>query len=402
MNENNFFSHAKLDTKFALKKSLAAVLPEPDIKKPVPFVVNLLNAFPLIAGLSDSISSSGRNIIQISNITHAAHKISQGSVFFNRDALVLGMVLSTFDFIRIPAIFFVSWMAGQPAPLKPSKLASWLYSGLALGLGIAALAISGAAPIIGLVASVIGVVASIFLLSRTLYLNRQYNNKLHALNEKVATLENRLEEKKQALQTLSNKSTAPSSEETFEMQTLIAEIESLTEAAKPILTQQAIMKEKLEKRGTQKIIDKIVATFLSALTVIGTILALMFPVAGLTILTAAALIGGGYLITTAFIIPALLKRAEKPSSVVDKQEKGDTNEKTKHSDKNFNAALQDQSPQESVEKKTIIDKEVAKGNSAVTEEHRASISNTKSSETGDELTSEEVQDQTTPSFRYRP
>ena len=269
---------------------------------------------PLLSGyvrhaveLLGSVDSLGDAVTQLftaeKRTSHALQAASSGVQF-------AGLTLSIIDFFRIPAIYLGAAIVGEKPPITLSRNVQWLYSGVTLGLTIAALAIPIAAPPIAIALAGLGLGVSIATMAKTVYHRykapkelklteetiEEESKRLHELHEKALDLE-----KKIHLAEAENTSPEELMKDREELEATLTEFNTTFSDKKETL--QTLYNKKiqcealLEKHDTPAVMDKGIGIALSALALTGLTLSLFFPPLGFALLTASAVAGASYIVS---------------------------------------------------------------------------------------------------------
>lgn len=264
------------------------------------FVIDLLKA--KIPGLTGLLQGAGRTGGTISSLIAATGHVSQPLQAAGSGFHIAGAALSVVDFVRIPAVYLAAFIVGEKVPITLSKTARWLYSGVGVGLALTAILLPVAAPYIGIAGAGMALGVSVISLGNMIY--RRYNLKKSLKSTKLAIESGVTELKDLASQAseLENelggldatRDAARIREIDSQLTALAKQSEKKETALQELHDKQAADQAKLKKMGITAFMDKGVAVGLGSLVVIGAIVSLFFPVAGLSILAAAGVIGVSY------------------------------------------------------------------------------------------------------------
>ena len=261
-------------------------------------IITLLKQIPLLSGLLRSFNQAGNylnRLVQLEgNESELLQRLGVGFQF-------TGLALLIVDFLRIPAIYLAAMLLDKKPPITLSKNARWLYSAVLLGLTIAALAVPAAAPPIAFAMAGLALCFSLVTMTKTLYHRYQAPKKLKAVNEKIATEMDALNELHLQTIDLEEKlvSGLPESEYDDSTQVLFGAVTSAFDVRLARL--EVLHATKLEceallkKHDTTTVIDKGISVCFSAIALAGLTLSLFFPPVGLAILAGTALAGAVYL-----------------------------------------------------------------------------------------------------------
>ena len=253
-----------------------------------------------------------------------------------------GLALKIIDFIRIPAIYLAFLIAGEKPPMTIPKNTQWLYSGVLLGLTIAALAAPVVAPIIAVSAASLGLAVGLVTLFKTFYQPYRTRQKLKAIEEEITTQTDGLNKLRE--QTIALEDQLSQTKTNEEQAVLRASIETVAqhfntdyETKKHQLQQLHDTKFQYEKelisldleKTKIAILDKGLGLILSSIAVIGFALSLAFPPIGVVIIAATTIIGAVYLssrITFSLFNAFIAKKSIQSDNIAD------TDELAEHSD----------------------------------------------------------------------
>ncbi|RUQ97837.1 hypothetical protein [Legionella septentrionalis] len=271
-------------------------------KKKSSLLVTLLKKVTPVAGdLAGSANDTGTAVTQLLQIGGVfAHSAKEAKILSN--GFHYGsLVLSALDFIRVPALYLASWIAGEKSQVTLSKNARWLYSGVLLGLAIAAAVFPTAAVPIAIASASLGLGVSIFLAARFVYkkIELHFNikaakSRLQVEEEKFIDIQNQAAQKEQEL-------LGKLPEE--RIQALSLEIESLQKdytkqkkIVQGLHNKVATLEQQQQAKGIGAFTDKLVGVGVGSLALLGITLSLFFPTVGVSILAASAGLGGLYLL----------------------------------------------------------------------------------------------------------
>ncbi|PWY56544.1 hypothetical protein DGG96_05310 [Legionella qingyii] len=262
---------------------------------------SILKILPFFNKFIDSAEGAGSTItsmVQIQgHLTHASE--AAGSAF-----LIIRVVNAAIDFIRIPCIYIAAYIANQESPITLSRNARFLYSAVLLGLTITALAFPPSAPIIALVLSIAALGLSVVTLAKLYYKRYEVKDQLAQIEKDIDIKKNRIAALIDSLEQLegeAKKAKLEGQRENFnnlkdKIKTERHEIQEQLNELQKLYDNQEIGKEKLAKLGTIATLDKTAGVAFTSLALIGAIVSLVFPPAGLPIIAAAASLAAIYVI----------------------------------------------------------------------------------------------------------
>ena len=285
----------------------------------------LLNKIPLLSGFIRSVSRTGESVGRLAELNeHFSDMGAAGS-----GTHFTGVVLFAMDFFRIPAIYLSSALAGEKPPITLSKNARWLYSGVMLGLTIAALAVPVAAPPIAFALAGLSFGVTLFTMGKIFYQRQKLRKDLKSVEREIAneTKElNELQDETKSLEKQLSEAVATKNKEhvatlTEKLDAVTKRFDELYDSKKAPL--QALhdkkfqYEEKLKKKGMGAVVDKGISVAISALALAGLTLTLFFPPVGLGLLAASAAFGALYMVarvTYPFIKRLFAKKSSTPTA----------------------------------------------------------------------------------------
>jgi hypothetical protein len=226
---------------------------------------------------------------------HTAERIFKGFQ-------IAAVVRASIDLIRIPILYLAAWWLKVDLPFKLSHAGLLVYAVIIFVLTVAALATPVfIASILGLAASTLGLGSSFYYFGKLLYDTHQTRKRFTQLegeiDQAIADCESSEDEAKLLLETKSEES---------EYLAKINQLDEVYENDGKRL--QALLDEKrsLEEfwnteLGLRSSIDKIIGMSLALASFAGTIVCFFNPLAGLIVLSIAALATGAYLIASVSI-----------------------------------------------------------------------------------------------------
>lgn len=219
---------------------------------------------------------------------------------------VLGLVLNAIDFIQIPFVYAASLILGKKPPITYLNNSKWLYAAVMLALCITAFALPGAAPAIAIVMASLALTAGLITLGRVFY---QYKLDKKALADNPVT---KMEQLMLELKTESEHKNVAEIEKIIEkIVALDAECEKKPGGIKALYREKLTLEAKIKIED--KVLDASVGIILSSLAIAGTVILLIFPPVGLTILAAVTIVGCAFAITQIAIL-CVSKLREDPKT----------------------------------------------------------------------------------------
>ncbi|MCW8409195.1 hypothetical protein OQJ13_09440 [Legionella sp. PATHC035] len=259
----------------------------------------ILRMLPFASKFIDSLEGAGSTINRLvmaeGIVNHATTAAAEG---FHIIKLLTGIT----DFVVVPIIYFGAYITNQKVPFTLSRNARFVYATVVLGLTITALAFPPAAPIIALVTSIAALGLSLITLTKLYYKRFELEDKLVNTKQQVETEKNRLKSLINYLEKLeADAKKAKEDGKLEDYKTLESKIESERITIKEqfnslqeLLNDQVRCEQKLEKLRTTAVWDKSAGVAFASLALIGAIVSLIAPPAGLGILAVAASLGIAY------------------------------------------------------------------------------------------------------------
>jgi len=222
------------------------------------------------------------------------------------ESLTLGLgigsiFIATVDFLLIPFVYLTCHLLGTKAPVTPENNAKWFFSGIALALSITSIAVPAVAIAIAFTATSISLALSLFLLGKTISEYYQLSKAQRAIKKAISHAEAEMEVLQKKVPGL--KTALGNCATTSELISLCEQIALLNEdfeAQKKYLLELKLKELDLNKKfkdaNFSQIINKGVGFSLSAVALIGLIVSLYFPLAGLGILTAISVLSLAFLV----------------------------------------------------------------------------------------------------------
>ncbi|STY28034.1 coiled-coil protein [Legionella wadsworthii] len=251
---------------------------------------------------------SGKAMLQIDSSIRTFNDITPShSLKFGLN--IGAIVLSSLDFFLIPAIYLSCYLLDGKAPISWSNNARWLYSALLLALTITALCVPAIAVAIAFTTASFSLALSIFLIGQTL-------GKWYGLFKEKKTIKKLRRHAELEMEDIQLEAALihqdlkkiNTEQELFKVCEQIAFLEERSIKQKELLMKLSLKETKLGKKikktGFLPLLDKSVGLSLSILGMVGLIVSLYFPMAGLGIITAVSVISLLYLIAR-FALPLI-------------------------------------------------------------------------------------------------
>lgn len=283
-NEHDYLKK-EADKKAKLMLQSISIVPKPADEEKI--TLQLLKKIPLLQGLLNSAGKTGSALSGLVKV----HQLP-GSASVSTGFQYAGIALAALDFVRIPAIFFASWILGKRPPIELSQAATWLYSGVVLALLITAVAVPVAAPIIALVTASLGLAMSIYTLGKHFYDRHQVKKSLTKINDQVQSVEKELRAFQLDVRLLDSDS--PSYIKNVEK--LHLHFEAKKNELQELKDKQLVEEKKLAQMGVGSVADKAISVILGAVALAGLVVSLFFPVVGISIIVGCAITAGAYLV----------------------------------------------------------------------------------------------------------
>ncbi len=257
------------------------------------YISMLLEKIPFINELLQRVNTTTRRVGQLESNHRHRNNTALEVVLFTSNA---GLALDILDFLTIPLIYIAAFTLGKKIPFTLKNNAKWLYASIVLALTITALILTPAAPFIAVALASLSLAVSLGSLGMVFYQRAQDRKAIVELIEQIENdtrALNALQDKTKALEEQLNNCHSDN------LDTLIAQIDLIkTDYELKTAEIQGLYNEKnkLEERVTSesRIISRCMNVALGSLVVIGSVVSLFFPPAGLSILAIAAIIGGVY------------------------------------------------------------------------------------------------------------
>lgn len=211
------------------------------------------------------------------------------------------LAVSAYNFARIPSIYLAAYLLNQPVPFTFTNNLRWLYSASFLSLAITALAAPVTAPVIAFVSSGLVLGSSSFILGKVVYERYKLAKEKKALDLEIEPLKKQMlalsARSNELAKSIVNRAELSELEEACrELEQIKAEYELIKDPYETLAYAQSENEQLQEVFSKNKLIDKSVSFMLAATAVIGLVVSLFFPPAGLGILAAVASIGALYVV----------------------------------------------------------------------------------------------------------
>lgn len=258
------------------------------VTKP-PFVMTSLMNIPFFSSIFKEIIGSTVTIEHV--VTHPNKEIL--------DTLpVIGMAFNSLDIVRIPMLYFVSYILGEKIPFTLGNNAKFVYGAIFLGMMLTSILLPFTAPIIGVCAAALVLTAGLAALNMAVKQQTKNREKLAALPDEMttcATTQQELQTSAHELKTkLSESSNLAETTQIIEdISALAVKYEETEKTLKTLHVQQSTLEQ---SRDNMKVIDKRIKTSFALLGLAGSILVLAAPAAAPAMLMSLGLAGSAYFI----------------------------------------------------------------------------------------------------------
>ncbi len=263
--------------------------------------LSILRMLPFFNKFVDSLSGAGgaiTHMVQVEGLVNHATEAA-GTGFH-----IIKLVTSALDFIRIPGIYLGAYITNQEVPFSLSRNARFLYAAVLLGLTITAFAFPPAAPVIALVTSIAALGLSVITLAKLYYKRYELKDRLTQIDKNIDTKKNLIRHLIDDLEKLeADAKKAKNEGKIEEYKSLEEKIKSERDEIKDELKilqklcdKQEHCKQKLEKLGMTAVMDRTAGIAFASLALIGAVVSLLFPPAGIGILAAVASLAAVYVI----------------------------------------------------------------------------------------------------------
>ncbi len=222
-----------------------------------------------------------------------------------------GLALNGINFLRLPTLYLCAYLLGQKMPLTWVDTMHWNYSGVMLGMAVTCLLVPVAAPILAFVMAGTGLAVSSFFLNRAIKQHYALEGKQEELSEAISiaqeTMQSIVDEARLLQEQLLSgyDGRALDDDELLQLEVDIGKLKQRYEQQKSTLSalqeEHAYNAQLAEEFSMKNIKRRSVGLALSAIAVIGLVVALFFPPAGVGILTAVALVGAAYTLAPSVI-----------------------------------------------------------------------------------------------------
>lgn len=257
----------------------------------IPFMARFL---PAARGAGGAIATIGE---QVNSMRHSEinQAISRGFHFGS-------MALSALDFLRIPAMYIAAYVLGEKIPFTLNNNVRWLYSGVLLGLTLAAFLVPGAAPVIGLVAAGLALSDAIYTLGKMFYEGVQLRKERKQVKAAIIEAEaEMIELQEQAGYLEGLLKNATNREEILalreQVNLLHQEYDQQKQKLVALKNRELHVEQKIAKMDTMHVIDRAMGFSLAIFSTVAAVLAMAFPplaaAMGVALLT-TALTGAAY------------------------------------------------------------------------------------------------------------
>ena len=295
-------------------------------KTPTPALVNKISLLTNFLASVDNVGSSVGSFVQTQ--THVSSALRSATHGFQ----VAGIGFAVIDFVRIPGIYLRALLQGEKPPITLSKNARWLYASVLLGLTIASLAVPFVAPFLALAAASVTLGVSLSTMGQTLYHRYTTPRKLKTIKDTIDNETQELERLQLKTLELEEKLISIDTQDKHSKQKIALEdnikghtraFNSLFEARQEHYETQFKYETILNKHNTATVMDKGIATALSAIALAGLALSLFFPPLGAGLLAGCALIGLGYFIARVALPPfkhwitGLFRKSSTSSEIIE-------------------------------------------------------------------------------------
>lgn len=251
--------------------------------------------------------------------------------------LIIGAIaFAALDFFIIPFVYLACYLLDGKAPVNRSNNVKWLFSAAILALTITSICVPAVAVAIAFTTASISLALSLFLLGQTIYECHQFIKERRAARKLIANAESEIIViQSKAAQLKTDLENATTEQQLMILHAQITFLQERFNAQKEYLIKLKLkelkLSEKIKNAGFVQLMDRSIGSSLCALGIIGLIVSLYFPMAGLGILTAISAISLAYLIIR-LAVPLLqllgkwIASIFKPAAVesISKEELGQT------------------------------------------------------------------------------
>lgn len=260
-------------------------------------VLEILKRIPYLADLVESIGDTGWFVSSLTSVHSALQNTSTGFDFTS-------LSVEAFNFIRVPLVYLSAKLLGIDSPITVSRGAKFVYSGVMLGLGLAGALVPGAFPLTLLVMSILAVGVSVMTLAKLWHDKVEISAHLKVLDKQIKEQDALLEHLRQDAEGLLKKLRLAVVQNRFgDAQQLSDELKLVHDVYQDTMkksqtahNERAVNEERNKHLGFTAALDRGVGSGLATLGLVGAILMLFIPPAGMAIMAATAALGGAYLV----------------------------------------------------------------------------------------------------------
>ncbi|AWN75680.1 hypothetical protein K8O89_10370 [Legionella anisa] len=236
------------------------------------------------------IGSSIRTFNNLTPTESLTHGLNIGTIAF-----------AALDFLLIPFVYLTAYLLDGKAPINRSNNARWFLSAIMLALTITSICVPAIAVVMAFTTVSISLVASLFLLGQALYEFYHLSKERRAIRKLIAGAESQIDESQNKAAELRTALDDVSTEQQLLLHyEQIASLQERFNAQKEYLiklkSKELKLSKKIRNSGFVQVIDKGVGLSLCTMGMIGLIVSVYFPMAGLGILTAVSVISLAYFI----------------------------------------------------------------------------------------------------------
>lgn len=255
---------------------------------------------PLLTGFGNNIAGAGFAILGIeAALRFPSDKIQSWSNRFQMIALGLALI----DFIRVPAIYLTAWLLGERVPVSTAKNARWLQAAILLSFAVMALVFPATAGPTGLIGALLGFGVSFLNLGRFFYRKYQLAKQLRqscsecerAITALIALQNQAIGIRQRLLAGIRQRDEAEVQRLSRRASGILAQLNRQKSLVQARWSTQCCLGQMQVKSGFVELMDKSVGVALASLGLLGTVMNLFFPLAGLMILAGTALAGTTYI-----------------------------------------------------------------------------------------------------------
>ncbi|WP_182351347.1 hypothetical protein [Legionella sp. PC1000] len=265
-------------------------------KKSKKFLKKILFLSQIIKTTGDSgkammqIGSSVRTFNNIKPTESLTHGLNIGTIIF-----------AALDFLLIPFIYLTAYLLDGKAPVNRSNNARWLFSAIVLALTITSICVPAIALAMAFTIASTSLVLSLFLLGQTLYECYQLSKERRAIRKLIAGGESQIEESQNEAAQLRTTLDDVRTEQQLLLhyEQIISLQERFNEQKEYLIklkSKELKLSKKIKNAEFMQVMDRGVGLSLCTMGMIGLIVSVYFPMAGLGILTAVSVISLAYFI----------------------------------------------------------------------------------------------------------